>query len=61
MLSLEKFKVYPQITQSEHFDHVTWKTVSTLTISCQYATQAHHGYFLWENSNVLIDYLISTS
>ena len=29
---------------------MTWNTVNVPGISCQWATQAHCGYFLWENS-----------
>src|SRR5258708_5946223 len=32
VLSLGKFKVYPQSTQSGHFGHMTWKTVNVLAV-----------------------------
>src|SRR5258708_18775730 len=34
VLSLGKFKVYPQSTQSGHFGHMTWKTVNVLGVFC---------------------------
>src|SRR5258708_31950811 len=34
VLSLGKFKVYPQSTQSGHFGHMTRKTVNVLGVFC---------------------------
>jgi hypothetical protein len=55
VLSLGKFKVYPQSTQSGHFGHMTRKTVNVLGTSCIRKTAETP---IWKILNVIVMYWV---